>query len=152
MILHYARLKDGDAAFGYAQELLRRCTKGNLMVYLKNIFELDGNSGYTAGLAEMLLQSHSGEIRLLPALPKAWPTGNVRGLCARGGFVVDIEWKDGKLKAAKIHSKLGNKCRISTPVPLKVLSLDTEAERVGPDEYIIEFETRPHGTYTLLSR
>lgn len=78
-------------------------------------------------MCEMLLQSHAGELELLPALPKAWPTGSVRGLCACGGFEADIAWQGGKLSAATIRSKLGGPCRVRYGE--KSLKLQTEKGR-----------------------
>jgi alpha-L-fucosidase 2 len=81
-------------------------------------FQIDGNFGFTSGIAEMLLQSQDGSVHLLPALPQAWPEGEVKGLVARGGYIVDIRWQKNQLTYLKVTSRLGGNLRLRSYVPL----------------------------------
>ena len=112
LVNYYARLRDGDAALLHLRGLIAYAADDSLLTYSRggvagaegNIFAIDGNTAGAAGLAEMLLQSQSGELHLLPALPSKWPTGSVRGLRARGGIAVSIFWQNGHLSSVTLKA------------------------------------------------
>ncbi|MFC5451624.1 glycoside hydrolase family 95 protein [Paenibacillus aestuarii] len=159
----WARFQDGNRALRLISNLLQLVEddgtnyhRGGVYANLFDAhppFQIDGNFGFTAGVAEMLLQSHADGISLLPALPDAWPSGSVRGLRARGAFGVSLTWEHQRVQAAEVDSRAGGSCRVRAAETL--LSIESEGRSVpfeSAEDGEVTFETKAGQTYQLRYR
>jgi len=133
----WARLEEGELAYEHLQALFAKTTAPNLF-NLHPPFQIEGNFGGASGIAEMLLQSHDGELNILPALPAAWPDGKVSGLRARGGYELDFSWQQGKLQTLKIRSRSASTVRIRTHKNVRLQPEDKEQKYKLPADELIE--------------
>jgi alpha-L-fucosidase 2 len=151
IINFWARLLDAEEAYENLQQLLQKSTVSNLFD-MHPPFQIDGNFGGAAGMAEMLLQSHVDELYLLPALPEAWSTGTVLGLKGRGAFEVDMEWAQGELQRAVIISDQGGRCQVRYEGAERLVLTDSSIDVEYPEEHVMVFPTKPGGTYEIVVR
>jgi alpha-L-fucosidase 2 len=143
----WARLEDGEAAHESLLALLRNSTRTNLFdicgMKANSPFQIDGNLGGTAGIVEMLLQSYGNVIRFLPALPKDWPSGEFRGLRARGGYEVDCTWQAGKATMATLRASVAGRIALAAPEGQRVVRVTRGGTAIAQrtvDERTVEVE------------
>lgn len=146
----WARLEDGELAYENILELLKCSTLPNLFD-THPPFQIDGNFGATAGIAEMLVQSHDGVITLLPALPAAWRNGRVKGLRLRGGFELDMEWRENRLVRARLKVEGGKICHLRTQERVKVYLYGREIKDSQGNGEVMTIGTFPGEVYEIRS-
>ena len=149
-----ARLLEGETAYQNLLTLLRKSTLTNLFD-THPPFQIDGNFGGAAGIAEMLVQSHRGFIQVLPALPAAWADGRFKGLCARGGFELDAAWQGGRIVELRVRSKAGGKLRLVDAFGGRDVNVaGADPASAVPRQGMIEVDTRPGQeiVYSIINR
>jgi alpha-L-fucosidase 2 len=163
-ISFWARLLDGNHAYQLLQNDLSYCTDrgfsetGGTYANLLNAcppYQIDGNFGVVEGISEMLLQSHLGEIHLLPALPSSWKTGYISGIKARGGYTLSISWDNAKLKSAVMKSDIDNICTLRTAVPVKIVGVVSkvkEDETIVGKMYLNTFNVKKNKEYKIVAQ
>ena len=149
----WARLRNAAKAMENVVYAVKTYTTDSLFSICSRAMQVDGSFGMTAALTELLLQSHEDEIALLPALPAEWPTGSVKGLRARGGFEIDMAWKDGRLATASVSSLAGTRCRLRAEgTTLQVTSGGRAVKVMHPEPGVVEFETKAGNVYSVTTK
>jgi alpha-L-fucosidase 2 len=154
----WARLYDGERANRIFKGYIKEQCYPQLFAKCYTPLQVDGSLGTAAGITEMLMQSHEGVIHLLPALPEEWRSGSFRGVCARGGFELEISWKDGEISRVDVLSKAGQTCRIkikdlgrkNKDFLFKTKDKRVKVKEVG--EGVIEFDTQPGIHYLITTQ
>jgi alpha-L-fucosidase 2 len=146
----WARLYDGQRAYKIFKGYIKEQAYPQLFAKCFTPLQVDGTFGVTAGITEMLMQSHEGVIDLLPALPNAWSDGCFDGFCARGAFELSMQWTDCRITHAEVMSKKGQTCRINPKTKVKVTADGKQVKCRTHKDGSIEFETRAGERYTLL--
>ncbi|MEU4360468.1 glycoside hydrolase family 95 protein [Promicromonospora sp. NPDC023987] len=144
-----ARLLQADGVYTHLTQLLSTGRTAPNLFDLHPPFQIDGNFGGTSAINETIMQSHSGEVWLLPCVPDAWPAGKVRGLRARGAFELSITWTDGRLQTARIQSLAGNTIRLRTDLPVRVSGPGGPVDVERPEDGLAVFDTRRGATYVV---
>lgn len=147
----WARTGDGEYAHNLIQKMIKSCILNNLWD-THPPFQIDGNFGLTAGILEMLIQSHEGKIELLPALPEKWKNGELKGVLARGGFELSFSWKEGVISELQIVSKVGGECRISGKGLESLLSDFNTKKKNFLKNGVFSFETEKGKEYRFTNR
>jgi alpha-L-fucosidase 2 len=145
-----ARLYDGEKSLDQLRAMLTKSSLPNLFSLCGRALQVDGNLGASAAIAEMLVQSHQGVIRLLPALPAEWREGSVRGVRARGGFDVDVAWTNGRATSVVIHAHVSNRCRVQTKGQVTITSNGQRVRVTKRDAESVEFTATAGRSYQLV--
>ena len=145
----WARLGDGDRANKIYKGFIKEQSCKSLFALCGKAPQVDGTFGVTAAITEKLMQSHDDYIQLLPALPAEWPEGSFKGVCARGGFILDFMWKDKRVTKLQIYSRAGQPCILKLKAGVSIYNQGKEVTYKPLPDGKIEFQTAPGVLYTI---